>query len=106
MDQYPTIKLMKGATSIVEVDLTEFDMQGGYVAMSMGDAGRGVIREWRFDTSEPHAVVFEDEFTATLTAGGSRYWYDIMWHIDGERFAQCVPSPIDVSETVGGYTNG
>lgn len=103
MEQYPTIYLMQGATSIVDIDLTDFEMQGGYVLMVMRERGGDVLREWRFDASEAHSVVFEDEFTATLDAGGHMYEYDIMWHVDGERFAQCAPSRIEVSKTVGGY---
>lgn len=106
MEQYPTIKLYKGATSIIDFDLTDFDMQGGFVALVMREKGGDVRREWRFGEPGVHAVTFEDEFTATLNDGKYKYEYDVMWHVDGERFAQCAPSPIEVSKTVGGYPHG
>lgn len=106
MNQCPAIKLMQGATSVVDVDLTDFDMQGGYVSLVMRKRGGEVMREWRFDTSGKHQIVFEDEFTSTLDVIEHTYKYDIMWHLDGERFAQCAPSPVEVSRTVGGYPYG
>lgn len=106
MEQYPAIKLMKGATSVVEVDLTDFDMQGGSVLLVMREKGGDVIREWELSEQGVHECVFEDEFTALLNVSKYNYEYDIMWHIDGERFAQCAPSPIEVTRTVGGYPYG
>lgn len=105
VQQYPAIKLMKGATTAVEVDLTDFDMQGGYVLMVVREACGCVVREWRFDERGTHVALFDDELTASMEVGGS-YEYDLMWHVDGERFAQCAPSPVEVSRTVGGYPHG
>lgn len=106
MEQYPAIELMKGATSIVEIDLTDFDMQGGSVLLVMRKKGGEVVREWEFAEQGVHECVFEDEFTALLNLGKFDYEYDIMWHLNGERFAQCAPSPIEVTRTVGGYPHG
>lgn len=108
MEQYQAIRLMRGATSIVELDLADFDFQGGSVVLTMRESGRKgrVVRTWEFTTAEVHSIVFEDEFTATLDLGKHNYEYDIMWHLDGERFAQCAPSPIEVSRTVGGWQDG
>ena len=110
MEKYPTIYLHRGATSVVEFDLTDFDLQGGSVVVSMsargmdGRPGR-VINSWEFRTPEIHEAVFKDEFTATLEVGKKNYEYDVMWHLGEERFPQCAPSPIEVSYTVGGYGN-
>lgn len=106
METYQTIHLMQGATSVVEIDLTEFDFQGGSVVLVMRKKGGDVLREWEFAEQAVHQCVFEDEFTASLKLGKFNYEYDIMWHLDGERFAQCAPSPVEVGETVGGYPYG
>lgn len=103
-DVFDPIRLRKGATSIVEVDLTSFDFQGGSVVVAFYDRLSGeVIKDWVFETPEVHHCVFEDEFTEALLTGSTAYQYDIMWHIDDERFAQCAPSPVIVEDTVGGF---
>lgn len=106
MATYPTIQLYQGATSVVEIDLSNFELQGGTIVVTMRSKGgkREVIRTWEFDRAIKHEIVFTDEFTATLKLG-SQYEYDIMWHLDNERFAQCEPSDINVSRTVGGWSN-
>ena len=107
MEQYPTIYLFKGATSIVEVDLSDFALQGGKIVLTVRRTKGAceVVKTWEFDKSGEHKVVFEDEFTATLEVG-SDYEYDFMWLLDGERFPQCLPSPIEVVRTVGGLPHG
>ena len=104
MKQKPEIRLLQGATKIVELDLTDFALQGGKIVFTMRKAKQGgeIIKTWEFETSNVHNIVFSDDFTATLDTN-SVYEYDIMWHLDGERFAQCLPSPIRVTHTVGGY---
>lgn len=106
MNQLDAIALQKGATALVSLDLSDFDMQGGYVLFTVKEKGGEVIREWRFSEAEVHNIVFEDEFTAILDLGKHLYEYEIMWHVDGERFAQCAPSPIEVTRTLGGYPHG
>lgn len=107
MEQFEPIKLMQGATTVVNLDLADFDFQGGTVVLVMRElVGGKVLREWEFAEQGVHACVFEDEFTATLKLGKYEYEYDIMWHLDGERFAQCAPSPVEVCRTVGGYPHG
>jgi hypothetical protein len=107
MEQYPTIRLMQGATSVVEIDLTGFDFQGGSVVFTMCDrwTKESVLA---CEMTEPivNYIEFKDEFTATLKTGKSNYEYDIMWHIGEERFAQCAPTPVEVSHTVGGWSRG
>lgn len=104
---YPTILLSQGATALVEVDLTGFDLRGGVVIFTMREkhGAKAVVKECAFDTPETHTIVFADEFTATLDLGDS-YEYDLMHHLDGERFAQCEPTSVKVSRTVGGCRHG
>lgn len=106
MATYPTIQLYQGATSVVEIDLSDFELQGGKIVVTMRSKSgkKEIIKTWEFDESSKHSLTFTDEFTATLKLG-SQYEYDIMWHLDGERFAQCDPSDINVSRTVGGWSN-
>ena len=103
VEQFPTITLRKGATSVVEVDLSGFDMQGGTVVLAIADKKGRVLWSWEADESRVHYVTVPDEFTAGLKLGESRYVYDIMWHLNDERFAQCAPSPVIVEATAGGY---
>ena len=106
MATYPTIQLYQGATSVVEIDLSDFELQGGKVIVTMRSVSgkKEVIKTWEFDRAIKHTITFTDEFTATLKLG-EQYEYDIMWHLDNERFAQCEPSKINVSRTVGGWSN-
>lgn len=106
MEQCPTITLRKGATSVLQVDLTEFDMQGGSVVLTVSNRKGEPLKKWETSESRLWDVVIPDEFTATLKVGEDRYMYDIMWHIGEERFAQCEPSPVTVVLTAGGYQYG
>ena len=105
MEKFECINLMRGATSIVQVDLTGFDLQGGTVVLTMSKVGGEVLRTWEFAEAGVHNVVFDDEFTASLMCGRYLYKYDIMWHLNGARFAQCLPSPVMVTDTAGGCQN-
>lgn len=103
----PKIRLHQGAAAIVEIDLSDFDFQGGEVVFTMRKTfgSNDVIKTCAFSAQEVAAIFFEDDFTACLKCGGENYEYDIMLHIDGERFALCDPSPVEVCRTVGGCTN-
>ena len=105
MEKFECINLMRGATSIVQVDLTDFDLQGGTVVLTMSKVGGEVVKSWEFTEAGVHNLVFDDEFTAGLMCGRFLYKYDVMWHFNGERFAQCLPSPILVNNTAGGCHN-
>lgn len=106
MEQCECLRLMKGATNIVQVDLTDFDMQGGSVVMTMSGPDNKAVKTWEFTEAGLFHVVIEDDFTAGLMCGNYNYKYDLMWHVDGCRYAQCLPSPIIVTNTVGGCHNG
>lgn len=107
LEKFPTIRLQKGATSILGIDLTEFDFQGGTVVFTVQKSYcNEIVKEWEFSTPEVHAIVFEDDFTSTLKTGNKSYEYGITWRVDGERFSQCAPSNIEVGKTVGGFPHG
>ena len=102
MEQLQPINLRKGATGLLQVDLTTFDMGGGFVALTISDK-KGPLRSWKMDEAKVWDLIIPDEFTATLKVSNETYQYDIMWHVNGERFAQCAPSQVIVEATAGGY---
>ena len=107
MEQLPPIILYKGATSVIDLDLSEFDMQEGHVLLIMCDRGSGAaIGEWRFDTQGVHQIVLDDDFTATLEISDHRYEYGIVWILPGGRRPKCAPSRVEVKRIVGGYPHG
>ena len=105
MEQLAPITLRKGATSVVSVDLTAFEMQGGSVVLAISDKKGKPLKTWETDKQEKWGITIPDEFTATLKVGEESYIYDIMHHIGEERFALCEPSPVKVLLTAGGYQN-
>ena len=107
MATYPTIQLYQGATSVVEFDLSNFELQGGKIVITMRSkfGKKEVVKTWEYTRAIKHEIVFTDEFTSTLKLG-NLYEYDIMWHLDDERYVQCDPSDIKVSRTVGGWPHG
>ena len=103
MYKFPTIYLDKGGTSIVKIDLTNFDFKEGSLVFSMHLKNtREIIKEAVFTTPGVHNLIFECDFTKDLILGKDNYEYDFFFHIEGERFQQCPPSPIVVESTVGG----
>lgn len=103
MDKAETIMLYKGATSVMDLDLTEFDFQGGTVVFTMKDTKTdAIIIQKEFDTPAIHQIIFRDDDTAGFKIGSNNYRYDIMWHLHGERYPQCEPSNVYVYDTVGG----
>ena len=106
MNKYPAIELYKGATSVLDIDLSEFDFQGGKVVFTMKDKFRkGAVMKKEFDTQDAHQIVFDTQFTEGLAISDARYEYDLMWHIGDARYPQCAPSPVVVLKTVGGSQN-
>lgn len=103
MNQFPTIYLDKGGTSVVDVDLTGYDFAGGNLVFTMkAKNSTTVLKEETFTTPGVHCLVFDCDFTKNLLVGKDVYEYDFFLHVDGERFKQCEPSPIVVGRNVGG----
>lgn len=102
LQELEPILIYRGATSQIEIDLSDFDMQGGSVLFTIRNLSKTkVYFEQTFTTSEIHTVTFTDEFTVGLSA--SEYVYDIMHLLKDERFPQCKPSPVVVEGVVGSY---
>lgn len=106
LKQYPTITLYKGATSIVRFDFSNVEMNNGYFILTVKKKNnKKVLKEHKFTEPKVYDVVFDDDLTKDLYTN-EQYYYDIMYHIGGERFPQCSPSPITVLDTVGGMIDG
>ena len=103
MEQFAPITLRKGATTVLQVDLTSFDMQGGFVVLTISDNKYTPLRSWKTDEQKLWTITIPDEFTSGLRVSKECYFYDVMWHLGDERFAQCAPSHVLVEATVGGY---
>lgn len=104
MKKLKKIELFKGATSEIEFDLTGFNFAGGgycqFVMKKMDDDTP--IKTIDFEEPKKYTEIFTDDFTATLDE--EEYRYDIMYMINDERYPQCKPSKIKVSEVVNEYT--
>ena len=103
LTKFQKIQLYRGATSEVSFDFTNFVFEpGSYCLLTMkNDYDDKAIFTYKFDEAKEYNVVFKDEFTATLT--DNSYIYDIMYMINDERYPQCKPSEVVVSEVVGKY---
>ena len=106
LEKCECIRLQRGASAIVQVDLTGFELQGGSVVLTVTGPNGEVVKTFEFTEAGVQYIAFEDELTAGLMCGRYNYKYDIMWHYDGCRYAQCLPSPIVVTNTAGGCHNG
>ena len=104
MKKLKKIELFRGATSEVEFDLTGFNFAGSgyckFVMKKMDDDKP--IKTFDFKEPKKYIEIFTDEFTATLDE--PEYRYDIMYMVNDERYPQCKPSKIKVSEVVNEYT--
>lgn len=100
LEKLNDIIIYRGSTTSVEFNLSDFDFQGGFVRFTMRDKKNNLIKQEDMNTVGVNTVNFNDDFTATLT--DSNYYYDLMWHVAGERIDQCAISDVKVIDTVGG----
>ena len=104
MNQLDTIKLYRGATSEVEFDFTGFNFEGNKCVFTMKRlCNDDIVKQIEFTEQKIYKEIFTDEFTATLQ--DERYRYDIMYVVGEERYPQCSPSVVEVSEVVNEYTD-
>ena len=104
MNQLDTIKLYRGATSEVEFDFTGFEFAGNKCVFTMKPMYNDeIIKQIEFSEPKVYREIFTDDFTTTLE--DDKYRYDIMYIVDEERYPQCSPSVIEVSEVVNEYTD-
>ena len=104
MKELETLKLFRGATSEINFDFTGFVfVENSKCVFTMKPLYNDeVIKKIEFTESKLYTITFTDEFTATLD--NDKYRYDIMYMINDERYPQCLPSKIEVSEVVNEYT--
>ena len=98
-----TITLFQGATSQVELDLSDWDMSVGTCLFTAKHLVTGeIIKQVEFTEAGVHILEFKDDETVNLEVGTS-YAYDIMLLIGEERYPQCAVSKIEVKKVVGAY---
>lgn len=103
LTQFETIKLYRGATSEIEFNFENFVFEeDSYCLLTIKNTyNDDVVFTYKFTESKKYTVIFNDEITATLN--NNKYRYDIMYVINDERYPQCKPSVVEVSEVVGSY---
>lgn len=100
----PMLTLFRGATSIVTIDLSDWDMTAGTCLFTLKHKITGeIVKQEMFTTAEQHTITFRDDETIGLTVNIGMYYYDIMLLVGEERYPQCAPSPVTVKEVVGSY---
>ena len=103
MKELETLKLFRGATSVIELDFSEFEFEDNSccqltIKKKYND---DIIFQCDFNKSIKYYVTFKDEFTAGLD--DDKYKYDIMYMLNEERYPQCSISDIVIDGVVNSY---
>lgn len=103
MKELETLKLYRGATSVIELDFTGFTFKSNsYCQLTIKKKyNDDIIFQYDFNKSIKYYVTFKDEFTAGLD--DDKYKYDIMYMLNDERYPQCSISDIIIDEVVNNY---
>lgn len=103
MKELETLKLYRGATSVIELDFTGFKFESNsYCQLTIKKKyNDDIVFQHNFDKSIKYYVTFKDEFTAGLY--DDKYDYDIMYILNEERYPQCSISDIVIDEVVNDY---
>lgn len=103
MKELETLKLFRGATSVIELDFTGFNFESNsYCQLTIKKKyNEDIIFQHDFNKSIKYYVTFKDEFTVSLD--DDKYKYDIMYMLNDERYPQCSISNIIIDEVVNNY---
>lgn len=103
MKELETLKLFRGATSVIELDFTGFNFEdNSYCQLTIKKKyNEDIIFQHDFNKSIKYYVTFKDEFTVSLD--DDKYKYDIMYMLNDERYPQCSISDVIVDEVVNDY---
>lgn len=103
MKELETLKLYRGATSVIELDFTGFTFENNsYCQLTIKKKyNDDIVFQHDFDKPIKYYVTFKDEFTASLD--DDKYKYDIMYMLNEERYPQCSISDIVIDEVVNEY---
>ncbi|MBE6156967.1 MAG: BspA family leucine-rich repeat surface protein [Firmicutes bacterium] len=103
MKELETLKLYRGATSVIEFDFSEFEFENnGYCQLTIKKKyNDDIIFQHDFEKSIKYYVTFKDEFTSGLD--DDKYKYDIMYMLNDERYPQCSISDIIIDKVVNNY---
>lgn len=103
MERLPTIVLHKGITSAVDFDLSQIDVAGGEVILTIRKIrDNSLVLEKPLVAGSVYSLVFSKDFTKELETGAQNYCYDVVQIVDDERFLLCATSYITVKYAVGG----
>lgn len=103
LPELSAIILYQGATSIIEIDLSSWNMEGKSCIFTVRNLTRNeVFKEIEFTTAEKHLVTFMANETLKLLEN-NRYGYDVMMVIGQERFPQSKISIVKVERVAGEY---
>lgn len=102
LEKFAPIVLYKGATTTLNVDLTQWDLRLGTCLITIKNLATGkLFKEIPLTEAKVHEVTITSAETAHLIMG-NEYGYDIMLvTADGERYAQCLISNVIVKKVVG-----
>ncbi len=101
--QFESITINRGCSSLVEIDFSGFDFQGGKCTLSLEDAKKNVLATFDFAEARKYIIEFTPEITKDFANSKGLYVYDIVHHTGaGNIYPQCLPSQIIVVDSVGG----
>lgn len=105
MNNAPTIVISYGNAKTVKIDLSAADMTRGAVVLSIRKAGSTkIIQQETYTAAQEYYFTFDDDFVKAHN-GVTKYEYDLMQMVNGERFALTNIGTINVVDSVGGHTN-
>lgn len=103
MKELETLKLYRGATSVIELDFTGFNFESNsYCQLTIKKKyNDDIVFQHDFKKPIKYYVTFKDEFTVGLD--DNDYKYDIMYMLNEERYPQCSISDIVIDGVVNSY---
>lgn len=106
MNDKEQIKIARGATKILTVDLTGYEMnKGGSVIFVIRELDRKkIVFTKEFKESKVYTFEIPDDLTRRMKPNRS-YGYDFFYHLRGARFRITEIEKVTVSDTVGGDLN-
>ncbi len=103
MRELQSINIYKGATTVIEFDLSTFDFMGGSLVFTARDFRGNVFKREELKPGEDGVAFLEfaPKDTASTEVGQGRY--DLVLHLEDEiALVQCLPTRLEIVQTVGG----
>lgn len=102
LNKQPTLYFYRGTTSSLEFDFSSFIFQpnGKCVFTISSIYENNELLQFEFKESKKYVMLISDEFTSKLK--DNKYYYNIIYEVDGERYPQCANSDIIVKDIING----